>query len=334
MLKYLILVVLLATHASADPVWPPVSFPPSTQALSDEALKVWSRKPPNFRARFGPHEPFGNYLNTGIGQQCSDGGRIRLDANGVAQREYRGKFSYHPVLAAQCGLRAHALFLEKKASLQDVTLYPDHLIVLQDQQGALRYPFDYHYYLTNSDLPAGWVSAMAQGQALSLFARAYDITGDDRYIDAGKKALKFMLTPTSEGGTLTSLSGIDQSLSNFIFLEEYVSNPPNYTLNGYMFALLGLYDWSQITQNISADQQTAAEFFQRGIETLKAILPYYDTGSISTYDLGYITFKTEPHILASYHGVHLYLLDAMHSITDEQIFADYRDRWIDYVSKQ
>ncbi len=128
---------------------------------------------------------------------------------------------------------------------------------------------------------------------------------------------------------MTTLADLDPNLSEFIFFEEYVSEPANYTLNGYISALLGLYDWAHLPREFDVGQGIAKNYFNEGIETLRKILPYYDMGGISTYDLGYITFDVnQPNISPIYHGVHIYLLHAVHSITGDLIFKEYRDRWM------
>ena len=50
------------------------------------------------------------------------------------------------------------------------------------------------------------------------------------------------------------------------FYEEYPTTKGNYTLNGFMFTLVGLYDYYKVTGN-----ELAKELYDDGIETLKEI---------------------------------------------------------------
>ncbi|MDU6878641.1 MAG: cell wall-binding repeat-containing protein [Clostridium botulinum] len=68
------------------------------------------------------------------------------------------------------------------------------------------------------------------------------------------------------------------------------------------------------------------------MKSLKQILKYYDIGGFTCYDLGYITKNREkPHIAVNYHGVHIYLLNALYSITNDRVLYDYYKLWKAYV---
>ncbi len=206
----------------------------------------------------------------------------------------------------------------------------DKLLTLQDSRGGFLYNFQWRYYLNNYDYKPGWVSAMAQGQALSVLARAYEITGNKKYLEAGNKALNFLITPISKGGVMANLGSLSSSLKNNIIFEEYISHVPTYTLNGFMFSLLGLYDWANVDD--SNKKNTAEKYFNEGIKSLTQILKYYDIGGFTCYDLGYITKNREkPHIAVNYHGVHIYLLNSLYSITNDRILYDYYKLWKAYV---
>lgn len=86
---------------------------------------------------------------------------------------------------------------------------------------------------------------MAQGVALSALARAYNATKDARYLEAGERSLAFISVEKKDGGAKTSLADLHPSLKGYVYFLEYQTEPDVYTLNGYMFALLGLYDWGR-----------------------------------------------------------------------------------------
>src|SRR5690606_23362682 len=107
----------------------------------------------------------------------------------------------------------------------------------------------------------------------------------------------------------------------YIFFLEYQTEPDVYTLNGFMFTLLGLYDWTTLTNS-----KLARSLFEEGIRTLEKILPYYDLGTITSYDLSYITHvrpdfvvPIEPHVVPRYHAVHISQLQALNSVHPSEV---------------
>ncbi len=82
------------------------------------------------------------------------------------------------------------------------------------------------------------VSAMGQGEAISVLVRAYKLTGDEKWMKSVEKAVEFMLVPVAEGGVL-------RKNGNEIFLEEYPGGNGEKlsVLNGWIFSVFGLYDY-------------------------------------------------------------------------------------------
>ena len=54
-------------------------------------------------------------------------------------------------------------------------------------------------------LPPGWLSAMGQGQAMSVLSRAYHLTHDDVYLQAALKAIKPFHFESNRGGVVAHL---------------------------------------------------------------------------------------------------------------------------------
>lgn len=202
----------------------------------------------------------------------------------------------------------------------------DKLVEIMGPDGAFRYdePHSIHYW---GVLKPGWTSSMTQGTALSALARAYHLTCDKKYLEAGERALSFLLTPIEQGGTATTLCHLHPSLSDYHWYEEYPNpNKPGYTLNGYMYTLLGLYDWAEV-----ADSARARTAFNEGIRTLIRVLPLYNRGGMSSYDLAPLVYGTPAVFIPRYHKVHLAQLALLHAITGEQMLEDYRALWYDTV---
>ncbi|MDR7028994.1 hypothetical protein J2X00_002356 [Rhizobium rosettiformans] len=258
---------------------------------------------------------------------------MRFDAEGLPKVKYGEAYHYNPVTMAQFALGAYG---GEGGPTPQFLVAVEKLISMQSPDGAFLYDFAFPKYATGEMYEPGWASGMAQGQALSVFARAYEHTKDTRFLIAGNKALEFMMLPVESGGTATTLMDFPPEPSENIFIMEYPQDPPVYTLNGYMFSLLGLLDWADVTGDLSV--RMVAE---KAMNTLKIVLPYYDLGVTSAYDLSYITVPTlangnrrSPHALSAYHVVHIELLWALHSLTGEPMLEEFADRWLSYVGSK
>lgn len=284
------------------------------------------------------YNTFENYLFIENMSSYTNPDEIRFDVNGIPMVNYSGDFHYNPVTIGQYALTLYDKYLSAQAGKnQNVKKQflnvANSLLYSIDNTGALRYEFEYKHYLEDNAFQPGWVSAMAQGEALSVFARAYHLTGDKKYIEAGNAVFKFLITKTTDGGAMDDLGSLNESLRGHIFFQLYVTNPPSYTLNGHMYTLIGLYDWSNVSNDKKISDE-AKEYFNQGLETLKYILPYYDIGGFVTYDLGYLTKPgTKPTVNLNYYGTHITLLEALYQITGDKTFEDYGNLWTSYVKK-
>lgn len=270
------------------------------------------------------YDPAGNYLNWGAWREFKNDGEIVIADDGLPKVQGEAGPYWNPVTLCHYALAHHGkMTLGKSESRALFFKAADKLIELQQPGGGFPYPPLAH---REFKLPAGWISGMAQGNALSVFYRAWLLEKDARYLRAGALTFKSLMTPTSKGGPATTLADLHPSLSSYPFLAEYPTSPIDYTLNGFMFAILGLYDWSHVSQKASVA-------FNRNIETLERLLPYHDIDGFSTYDLSHIVLKLAPYVAAPYLGIHVYLLRALAGITGSATFNRYERRWTAKIDK-
>ncbi|PSN38350.1 D-glucuronyl C5-epimerase [Blattella germanica] len=177
-----------------------------------------------------------------------------------------------------------------------------------------------------ADLEPGWYSAMGQGHALSVLARAYHHSGgESSYLQAALAGLRPFDVANSAGGVLASFLG------HIPWYEEYPTQPASFVLNGFIYALLGLYDLSVVAP-ASASQQ-ASQLFKQGMTSLKQLLLLYDTGSGTTYDLRHFTLGTAPNLARwDYHATHVNQLLLLATIDPDPLLAATAERWIGYMS--
>lgn len=132
---------------------------------------------------------------------------------------------YNPATIAIFGLWAYGDSLrgENTAGLAQKAV--DKLVSMQGQDGAFRYDFPYTYFPSGRTYQPGWVSCLPQGLSLSLFARMYNRTGNTLYLNAGDRALGFLLRPVGQGGVMDTMKSLDPSLSSFILFDEFTDQP-------------------------------------------------------------------------------------------------------------
>lgn len=253
--------------------------------------------------------------------------RVYRDSQGIPYVNYRTGPSYNATTISLFGLQAFNQFIELR-NAADKTEFLKLADWIFDHQkaacGCWAHDLEWKYESLDVSLHPPWSSAMTQGLAISVLTRAYRLSGDGRYLQAAHRGLQPFTQKVEEGGVVRPFS-LPASPSNggAIFYEEYPTQPyPSFTLNGFMFSLLGLYDLAKLS-----DSQ-AQELFQDGINALRMALPLYDDGDGSSYDLVHLTRPPRPvHRDASYHMVHITLLNALGSATGDPELLWYRDHW-------
>lgn len=322
---FIILVIVLVFIQKNKENWPPIKNESEYKEIVNESIIKYKEKDYEPSDFFVDYNYLGDYLNYSKTKE--------YEKPQIPKVRYGENYYYNPTIVAQFALTQYGKYINGNEQAYDLFIEAiEKIISMQDDTGAFTYDFKWKYYLTGETYKPGWASAMAQGQCLSALARAYYLTNNDEFLKAGNKAFEFLITPISEGGVLTTLADLDPSLKNYIIFEEYVSNPNGYTLNGYMFTLLGVYDWWQLNYELDLEgHKKYKNYFDKGINTLIKILPYYDIGGFTSYDLGHYTFDKEPHIGVKYHSVHIYLLHALYSVTNESQLKHFENIWYDYV---
>jgi len=244
------------------------------------------------------------------------------DAAGIPQLDYRGKIGrqYNPIAIAQYGLGNYNLFRRRGEAerrnrfLRIADWLVQHLEPNAHGIEVWNHDFDWEYRDT---LHAPWYSALAQGQGISVLLRAHQESGENRYLEAARRALISFHKPITEGGiTFTDEHGD-------LWFEEYLVSPPTHVLNGFIWAAWGVYDYFLATRDASAE-----ELFSRAVRTLERNLDRYDLGFWSLYEQS----GTRLPMVASpfYHQLHIVQLRVMHRLTGEDKFKRIADRWESY----
>lgn len=187
---------------------------------------------------------------------------------------------------------------------------------LKSEDGLWKYNFDW------GDLKAPWISGMAQGEGISVLVRAYLLTENAKYLDKAFQAIYPFSLSVENGGVRSKLDG------KWDFLEEYPSKRPSHTLNGFLYALVGIKDLIDIEPDI--ESQTG---FSELIDTLSNQWFRWDLSTWSAYDLqrspsGKANFAT-----VSYHKIHIALMRYLGTQLNEPQLQKCSNKWLgDYMS--
>jgi heparosan-N-sulfate-glucuronate 5-epimerase len=265
---------------------------------------------PQLRGAFVPGDITSGYYNDMrdiAGDHGSPSGALMALQMKTADRRV-----VHPISIAQLGLGAWQLAAAGDPRwLEVVSAVSDWIAAELDSEGLIAFEFAYpHTYR----LEPPWYSAMAQGESASLLLRAGLALGRPELTQAAVRTVSTFLRSDSPVVAATDEGPV---------LEEYPTNPPAHVLNGWIYALWGLYDVAAAGGDLSEDAHSA---FSRGVDALEARLPLYSTGwNWSRYDLfpHPIIHVTSPF----YHRLHVEQLRAMHDLDPRPVFAATASRW-------
>lgn len=310
-LKYLNRIMhayIIKRHDSNLSFW---HTPLSINLLDDCDIHNVRRYPMNFSAK------------TIFNNHCDDDGVIMLNYHGDLGLQY------NPNAIAQQALGYYDLYLDESdqksldSFLTQANYFLKHGRMVKDDILLWEYnfPFEMRNYLTSP-----WRSALAQGQAISVLIRAHEITRNEIYAEMAHKgfnAFRF-LAREHEGGVLDDQDG-------FFWLEEYIVNPPNHVLNGFIWALWGVRDYA-----IYFNDSHAHNLWDKCINTLEAHLENYDLGFWTSYDWPHGYDASLPVMPSSfyYQKLHAVQMEAMYNLTKRPIYHQYHLKWEKYLQNR
>ena len=234
----------------------------------------------------------------------------------ITDPRYEG---HHPLLVARYALSLYAHHFRTGDPDDLVAFWPqarwlrDNLVG-SGESGVWQYPFDYPQF----EAEAPWASALMQAWGLSVMlkAAALNPAEADAYESAARRALQSFEVPVADGGVRSLWE------DGTVWFEEYATPLNSHVLNGFVFALAGLYEyWQQI-----GDEQ-AADLFQLGVDALKRKLKEFDKGYTSAYDAYYYGNATGK---GGYHTLHIEQLLWVYSATGDTFFWTVALEWLNY----
>jgi hypothetical protein len=236
-----------------------------------------------------------------------------FDEKGVPMNAGSDGPHYFPVTIAQYGFMLHADWLETGSADTMATL--EHCLAVLEQlktEDGQQCVWWHQHYEEKYGIEPPWASAMAQGEVISLYLRLWQALERPSLLETARKAYRFMQVPVEQGGVRR------RDEQGNLWLEEYPSKEPSFVLNGFVYALFGLYDLYRVGRDEEVKQDIDA-----CINTLVRRLRDFDSRYWSNYDLQ----KRE---LVRYYyqkNVHVPQLAVLEALTGHPCFGYYKERW-------
>ena len=253
---------------------------------------------------------------------------VHTDEKGIAFWDYKGYLGLHreyvPWVILFYALGNYNLYYDtfNELYLENFLNNVDYLVKNITDRGnygiwLARFPWVAPYYLCKPP----WASGIYQGLGLSVMVRAWALTGDQKYMDTAQKALLSFEVPVSEGGVLK----VDKE--GFWWYEEYACSRSANVLNGFIFSLIGLFKYYDISKCLKS-----LCLFNNGIETVKHYLKKFELNFIifkwSKYDDKLLVYSGP-----KYHEWHIKQLMKLYEITEDKEFLHWAVKWSRYQEK-
>jgi hypothetical protein len=237
------------------------------------------------------------------------------DGNGVIMYRFAGdgKLYYHPVQMASKGLvlvdNYRATGIEAYLTRARAIASKLREVAVSARRGLFlpyRFPI-----VHGAQFPAPWYSGMAQGLATSLFVRLHETTG--RGSDLQTARLLYRTLTVLDRSIKPWVAYVD-GVRNLWF-EEYPQFPADHVLNGFDFAIFGVYDYYRATRDLAVRRH-----LQGVLTTVRErVAAYRVPGGVSYYCLGH---KVQ---MLGYHELHVRQLRMLAAIANEPYFSSFAD---------
>lgn len=284
------------------------------------ALRALWREIAEFRFEFDAREVQGAERSGAIPYHLASAqlfaDAMRLDGGGIPFHVSRTFQAYNPAYVAWYALQQLANTQRgdtpdagaRQRFATQIAWLRDHAVRRPDGAAVWHYGFDWRE--GEALLRAPWISAMAQGLAMSALVRAHRLSPAPALLELAVAAARPFELPIDQGGVRSAAKG-------GVAYEEYPAHPEPRVLDGFLFALLGLYDVA-----LETGDARLRGLFDQGVEGLVGELPLWDfRGKWSWY--GRRQYLCPPH----YHGINRALLLAVANASNRAELAEVAAAW-------
>src|SRR5260370_25691535 len=211
--------------------------------------------------------------------------QIALDATGVPSSAHPA--GYQPTIIVQCALAHWNQYLatNDERHLEAFLAQAHWLIEHESRVGkdAGGWPISLPCPAAHSTGP--WLSALTQGNGISVLLRAYRLTAEQAFFEVARRAVRTFELDILDGGVSVAIG------EWCVVLEEVGACPAAHTLSGFIFALLGLYDYVELTGDAQIEK-----LISRSLATMHHLLDEFDAGYWTRSDLLHRQLASPPHL--------------------------------------
>ncbi|OIU86621.1 cell wall-binding repeat-containing protein [Microbacterium sp. AR7-10] len=225
----------------------------------------------------------------------------------------------HPVAFAQYGMSALAEYQKtgERVWFDRAKRHAERLVQIRtERDGAWFYPYLFDWASTFSSYTAPWWSGMAQGEALSLFVRMYEQTGDEKWRTAADRTWQSLNLPESRTEPWARLM-----VGDTLWIEEYAGRDgakPMRVLNGHIFALFGVYDYWKMTKDAEV-----LRYLDGAAASVLEVMPKIRVPNGVSYYCWQSGCFVPRWQHKTYHPIHSWQLDTLARLTGDQRFANW-----------
>ncbi len=162
------------------------------------------------------------------------------------------------------------------------------------------------------------LSAVVQGCALSVLIRAYHLTQDAMFMKVAHGVIPTFERDILDGGISTPLGEVG------VFFEEVAVYPAIHTLSGFIFAIIGLYDYEVCTHDHSM-----SILIQRSLTTLHRYIDEFDSGYWTYSDLLHQSLTSPSHL-----ALQIRLLEGLAACSSCNHCSALASRWRNYLHRR
>lgn len=233
------------------------------------------------------------------------------DSNGVILTILKDEKYYNPVSMSQKAINLFDRYWQVGDSLylDYAQRHRDALADLMNEDALFEYRINWHHRL-NIQLIDPWYSGMAQGQALSLLSRLAFYADDSIACEMANRVYATMDFNEEISDEVVCIE------NNYAWIEEYPANPPDHTFNGFMFAIIGLYDYYHLLNNDEEVRSVLSSYLTTVNDNMYL---FRHEGTASYYCLRH------HHTDLFYHKIHIQQLEYFTKITLDSSFAKFAD---------
>ncbi|MGI8713562.1 MAG: D-glucuronyl C5-epimerase family protein [Solirubrobacteraceae bacterium] len=202
------------------------------------------------------------------GSLLSSGARVEFAGSQLVWEYYPGQGIQLQVLGSFG--KADGLYTAGAADYPQLVQLLSQLIPLAAQRGG---GLTWEYYFAFDGGAPPWTSAMSQATGLEALTRAYQATQNPYYLQIAARAMPIFGQAPPVGVNVRTSVG-----TRFL---QYTFAPRVSIINAFLQTLIGLYDYGQVSGNVTAQQ-----LFDQGNAEAQAEVPQFDTGAWSLYQPG------------------------------------------------